>query len=144
MVGVTEGEKWRELKSVPVDVPAGQPLVLEFSAVGNLLTVLLNGKPAIEVQDATYSYGSPGLAAGDGATVFKDVQVNAARGKNQNWPRLQRSRQHPSPLRLLPNLPFPRGICQRTRHRPPSPRSMRPRPRSIRRLGPSTSACRSR
>jgi len=81
VVGVTEGEEWRELKSVPVDVPAGQPLVLEFSAVGNLLTVLLNGKPAIEVQDATYSYGSPGLAAGDGTTVFKDIRVNAARGQ---------------------------------------------------------------
>jgi hypothetical protein len=36
----------------------------------------------IEVQDATYSYGSPGLAGGDGATVFRDVQVNAAGGQD--------------------------------------------------------------
>ena len=81
VVGVTEGEKWRELKSVPVDIPAGQPLVLEFSAIGNVLTVLLNGKPAIEVQDGTHSYGSPGLAATEGTTVFKDVQLNVVRGK---------------------------------------------------------------
>ncbi len=81
VVGVTEGEKWRELKSAPVTVAAGQPLALEFSAVGNLLTVSLNGKPAIEVQDGTHSYGSPGLAATDGRTVFRDVDVKVMREK---------------------------------------------------------------
>ena len=135
VVGVTEGEKWRELKSVPVDVPAGQPLVLEFSAVGNLLTVLLNGKPAIEVQDATHSYGSPGLAAGDGTTVFKDVQVNAAQG--------QRTRTGQDAGEAA-SLRTPYDCCRivqppwnlpRTRHRQPSPRSMQESQGAPSRLG---------
>ena len=81
VVGVTEGDQWRELKSAPVTVAADQPLALEFSAVGNVLTVLVNGKPAIEVQDSTHTYGAPGLAATDGATVFRGIDVKVVRPK---------------------------------------------------------------
>ncbi|MCY2990988.1 MAG: hypothetical protein NTY19_24395, partial [Planctomycetota bacterium] len=74
-VGMTEGDKWRELKSAPVSVPRDKSLALQFSAVGDVLTVSLNGKPAVEVRDTTHRSGVPGLAAAKGATVFEDVEV---------------------------------------------------------------------
>ncbi|MCY2995819.1 MAG: SUMF1/EgtB/PvdO family nonheme iron enzyme, partial [Planctomycetota bacterium] len=82
VIGVTEGGKWRELKSAPITVSRDQPLALEFSAVGDVLTLCLNGKPTIEVRDATHRYGSPGLAVVNGTMVFNAVVVKVLRGRD--------------------------------------------------------------
>ncbi len=110
VVGVTEGEKWRELKSVPVNVPVGQPLDLEFSAVGDLLTVFLNGKPAIEVRDSTHRYGSPGLAATDGTTVFQNADVKVMRGKEARMAEAKEKMQPAKPSAAPPSEPTGSGV----------------------------------
>jgi serine/threonine protein kinase len=112
VVGVTEGDKWRELKSAPVTVAADQPLALEFSAVGNVLTVLLNGKPAIEVQDSTHTYGAPGLAATDGATVFRDVDVKVVRPKEIELAKTTERPQSGKPATTPPGVPAGPSVAQ--------------------------------
>jgi formylglycine-generating enzyme required for sulfatase activity len=112
VLGVTEGGKWRELKSAPVTVAADQPLALEFSAVGNVLTVSLNGKPAIEVKDSTHSYGSPGLAATDGATVFRDVDVKVVRPKEVDLAKMTERPQAHKAATSPPSVPATPSVAK--------------------------------
>jgi len=112
VLGVTEGEKWRELKSAPVTVAAGQPLALEFAAVGNVLTVSLNGKPAIEVQDSTHSYGAPGLAATDGATTFRNVDVKVVRRKEVDLAKTTERPQVGTPATSPSSVPAGPSVAQ--------------------------------
>ena len=83
VVGVTEKDQWRELKKAAVSIGPDQLVALEFSAVGDMLSVSLDGKPVVEVRDTTYRSGSPGLAVTKGVTLFKDIQVKVLRGEEE-------------------------------------------------------------
>ena len=83
VVGVTEKDQWRELKKAAVSIGPDQLVALEFSAVGDVLSVSLDGKQVVEVRDTTYRSGSPGLAVTKGVTLFKDIQVKVLRGKKR-------------------------------------------------------------
>jgi hypothetical protein len=81
VVGVTEKDQWRELKTAAVSIGPDQSVALEFSAVGDVLSVSLDGKQVFEVRDTTHRSGSPGLAVTQGVTRFKDIQVKVLRGE---------------------------------------------------------------
>ena len=83
VVGVTEKDQWRELKKAAVSIGPDQLVALEFSAVGDVLSVSLDGKQVVEVRDTTYRSGSPGLAVTKGVTLFKDIQVKVLRGEEE-------------------------------------------------------------
>lgn len=83
VVGVTEKDQWRELQTAAVSIAPDQLVALEFSAVGDVLSVSLDGKQIIEVRDTTHRSGSPGLAVTKGVTLFKDIQVKVLRGEEE-------------------------------------------------------------
>ncbi len=120
VLGVTEGDKWRELKSTPVTVAADQPVAFEFSVVGKVLTVLLNGKPAIEVQDRTHSYGAPGLAAMDDVTVFKDVDIKVVRDKEVELAKTKEQPHSGKPVISPPSAPAGPSVAKSVDKVPPS------------------------
>ena len=103
VVGVTEKDQWRELKKAAVTIAPDQLVALEFSAVGDVLSVSLDGKPVVEeIHDTTYRSGSPGLAVTKGVTLFKDIQVKVLRGEEEiatSSPSRRRSRERVLGLR---------------------------------------------
>lgn len=79
ILGKTDGNSWKEIaRANAPQVPPGE-VTLAVRAVGNRLTVSMNGKQVIEADDITYARGSVGLRVVDTHVRFSDFKVRPAR-----------------------------------------------------------------
>ncbi|MCX6953541.1 MAG: family 43 glycosylhydrolase [Verrucomicrobia bacterium] len=70
-----DGSTTTELASAPLTLDAAQPHTLEVTALGDKLTVTVDGKPALTATDAHLTTGLAGLRIDDGAAVFESFSV---------------------------------------------------------------------
>jgi len=79
ILGKMDGHRWEELARAAATIDADRPQRLEIEAVGDQISVSLNGGKRMAVTDDTYAGGAIGLRVVDTHAVFSDLVVRPAR-----------------------------------------------------------------
>jgi GH43 family beta-xylosidase len=79
ILGKTNGKQWREIARADFDPPPGKkaPLLLRVRAVGDRITVQLNGRQVLDAFDRDHARGSIGLRVVDTHVRFTGLMVAA-------------------------------------------------------------------
>ena len=75
VVGKMDGSGWQELALRKVNFDPRRPNVLKVTAVGDQITVAVNGNPVVELKDATYAAGSVGPRVVNTHARFENLKV---------------------------------------------------------------------
>jgi hypothetical protein len=70
--------RWPHLKTVEgldVDLDGEDYFAISCSAIGDMLSISVNGKRVVEVRDSSYTEGVVGLASWESKVYFKDIEV---------------------------------------------------------------------
>jgi hypothetical protein len=70
VIGRTDGHTWHELASAPLDIDFSQPQTLAARAVGNKISLSVDGQTMVSATDDTYATGTVGLRVVDTAASF--------------------------------------------------------------------------
>lgn len=73
-----DGTTTTELASAPIALDAAQPHTLQATALGEKLSVSVDGSPALTATDSHLVNGLVGLRIDDGAATFENLSVSAA------------------------------------------------------------------
>ncbi len=72
--GLMDGRDWTEIARAPVEFDPSQPQQFGVTAVGNRITLLLDGDPILTTTESTYSEGTLGLRVVNSHARFSDVR----------------------------------------------------------------------
>ena len=81
ILGKMDGRHWKELARAKTDIDTDKPQRLRVEAVGDQISVSLNGKQRIAISEDTHGSGTIGLRVVDTRAAFSDLQTRAMTGK---------------------------------------------------------------
>lgn len=77
ILGASDGETWRLIASTATDADPDSQHVLTVQAEGDLIRIMIDGKPALDARDNSYPRGSVGLRVDRGEASFSRFTIRA-------------------------------------------------------------------